>query len=1514
MPNTPESHSANFENSYLALFDEQQSDRAQSQFSGESQTRLNAFVEKLKDSDVELSLFSDFLFQQVDLIKGVDGEVFCEQLAGLVTTVRGVSEIHLPRLLQTLTRHCEIDSIDQLRAARDIARQGIYPGRTMIDHCVSLPETLRENWFDKLRYTIASIRESEQFNEKDPIELELFYTYLNVDISFGQFSRAMELVSASPIEPIPPRFQPFRISARGVEALTHDIDSDVVAQIQQKLLVASSLQTAKDEIAQIPHMPGKVLPPDLKVELMIGCVITIAEALSAKQKVKSIFESNPFTKSNVLGTVESLVASAPSYEKSALLWSAQKTLHGFIAETEELLKEGDFKLKQQLVLRGNIEKAKTLGALCARTFTAEIPDIIASLPDDNSATRSINGLCEILMDVSLLNDRTPEEDQLTKELAQSLCMACFAHLPKISSEVVHDLLREKAVFLQKSSIDGQTGAPSELWSTLKVLALQEASEMSEEIRIGTPELVLENARELYQERIPEVLKSVLESNDRCYTVGQSLHAGIREVGSSLADELIGAVEKAVSGAQNFIAHKGQSQSLKDSFDVFVRSVNKKIAEVRSKIDDPPAHIPRYYLPELVKSLAGSCRHHTTKNRTIARMLDDDSIDDSERKMLETIKSRMGQFALALDVLEESIQGSEKIWKTVYDEEGFDGLVLTLDDISQSIQAKSLKRFPRYDQYLNKRRELQEEQLSKRNETRETILESYTAEVADSGSDFDVAELNSRTRDAVKVLDKSNSTALKALRLAFEQDSADDARAVQVYEKFHKGVAKLAERLAPISKDQKDKLRPVLAQLGKITYRDLEEGEFELVPSKTKGDAIKAWVSNDCGKGENQIRHVLNRNFTNYRVYQNKDGEKLWCGNVYVLDANLNGEPQILFDAIQVSRSTSVNPRMFIQGVVEGFAKMGMNFDYQHIVSNVIHSTNEGYLVSNRPQLREAYIRLYGNGDLLSSDQFGDVVIDDDINGSFQCFNQGNGDFQVLWQHPNVGAAVGLEQVNQLITPLISSDLAQRLAARAQTDSFSFKVRFQSQEGYQKLEELAESPERLSLYLDLAERNIRNRAAVLVLQDDDNFGIIEKFHTISPKISSAALHALSFEPEIERDEFVDLAEYLTRAPECASYVAELFKLNVIPSIEEVEATLPTYQRLVSVGLANEYLSARSSENRNIAHHLKKLDELIDEGILSRENHRLAAQIFVHMPFIQDLNLRELTLSLKELDSLNDTAESVAQILSSELVLSSIRYSRLTSAEQVQGIVSAFRGIEDPNELLFKLRYAREALIAKLIPNLPADQLLTLMWRVKNHCKGNELDINPVLTSDVHTGLLSDQWDLNSFERLFDEIEKAEDSDHRSSLTRSMLVTRASSTPAFLISGAPEDELEDRVFYLTHIAEGALDPTDNLETLDSKFMDQCFDQQGLSSQPEMRHVVKCGLGYLFVGEDHVDTLSQYFDIEKLPDHKKTVVVDPTKKTKKNKDDDGDTQDEEQQPYSSVRNLLKGQPRIYAHPFHS
>lgn len=141
-------------------------------------------------------------------------------------------------------------------------------------------------------------------------------------------------------------------------------------------------------------------------------------------------------------------------------------------------------------------------------------------------------------------------------------------------------------------------------------------------------------------------------------------------------------------------------------------------------------------------------------------------------------------------------------------------------------------------------------------------------------------------------------------------------------------------------------------------KDEKEKEFELeLGEKGAKDLLKGVVSQDCSSftrgfafAAATAKHVLDPGFLNFKIYQKKDEEREWVGNVYTLVSEVDKDPSLVIDAIQThpEKWISSRPEHVVDQITQAVKK--------YAEKNGFENTYLSSFVSNRRHLQSSVRR------------------------------------------------------------------------------------------------------------------------------------------------------------------------------------------------------------------------------------------------------------------------------------------------------------------------------------------------------------------------------------------------------------------------------------------------------------------------------------------------------------------------------------------------------------------------------
>ena len=1375
-----------------------------------------------------------------------------------------------------------------------------------MEHVSTLTDTDRRSaCIEGISGTMQRIREKEDFDDEEPFGLELYYTYLNVSIPFDEFEEIMKGLPRNRLGRVPPHFRPFRISARGVEAKTDATDPAVIARIRDTLSSQANPEAARNFLHGVPGLAAGTLTPAHKTDYLQGATLDLADALGKEGHIRAPF-ADVFNTTNVLGGIEAIVGQENplTFETFCLLSQGSRVLQNFMNETSEHLKEEKLKKDERALMERHVQRAKELRQRSAVLMARDAAHVIDGMSEEEF--QRVDEVLEVMMEVGLIKDKSPQEAALQSSVAQAAYMACLKRLPLLRPQVIQKLLETLAATLQRACVGGSKKAAETLWQSMEMRCLLASAADADDIQRERPEVLLERARQLYQEQIPLQIDHLLKNEDVARELQQEIRDRLRQCSIDEARQTIRTIRNAVTGGRTFLQKQGKSPELQERFAAFAGSIQKKLDEVEKFYQHPPAYVGHYYAPDNTNHAVASCNYHAGTGRTLAKMAEIPNLGEKEIAYLASLRERLSQYADMLESASAIMSLSETAWQSKIDgQQGRQGFEQRMSRLSMLLTSQLEERYPAFADYRTQRAAMDQAYGTARNQKKDEIHRAYTQELQRSHGTFEGQVFFGRVNAAVRELDQEYSGTFKELRRQFEQAHPEIVKGIQPYERFIAAVEGVGEALRAPEKYGAKQTNEALTQLSHITYRDLEEGEFDLVPSKTRGDAVKGWISCDCSASAEYAEQILNMNFVNYRVYQGSNGHRQWVGNIYVLDARYGAEPEIIFDAIQVSRSTTVQPRMFMQQVVEGFAKMGLAADYTHIVSNVITSTREGWLVSNRPQLREAYIALFGGQPVLPHGE--EMKISDDTAiDTFQSLEMGGGKFRVLWQHPDTEATVSLDDVQALIADHVNMEIATSLLEKAKTDELTFTRLFRSRRGFGALQEMKAQPDRLRLFLTLINRFFGQRSSLLVIRNPEALDILGEFEAVYPAVVPSALSILGYATDSRRAELRALISPLREKPDLQPFIMELLQRHIVLPAPSVERASAIHQQFKRIGLGEEVF--RRLGTQTLAD-LEPLTQLLESGQVQPAQSRAVGDILHVLPQLRAIDLTVLWPTIAQLENARAIG-GVSDGLRTSDILNALITNVLSSPEEAAVLVRSAQA-DDKERVAAHLRWLARALQHKLVPALPATELLAVLWDAHNlQSRGAKESMlsNTLTTEDVFSALCRAPTILPLYRELLQNIQQGARWQDRAVYCTSILREKSSLRAAVACSRASDEKLDDSYFYIFQLGEALpADIADDQSALPAAFQEVAFNQKGLQSIGDMQQLVRCGVDYLFTNEAHAASLRGYFSVSNLQKMPRSQQGE-TERIREKK-----LYEDIPEGYGGIVELLKDQKSIYTHPFH-
>lgn len=1501
----------------------------------EGQMRTVADIETALDLALELRKLSvnpsdmtDFILQKHSLVNEMGFPNFSRALVRLVQAATTSPGIVLSRVLTLVTKNELLKKAEDFDVLCKILETGIYPTPRIFSQLTDMADdrAYEREYLQILHERMNRIRTDESINADDPLDLELYYNYLNVSINYETFSEMMRAVENREIPPIPPHFTPFRISTRGVEALTEDIDHKAVKEILNDVSEASRVESARSFLAGLPQMSKKEMSTAEKYEMMGVISMTVTDRLTKTGQMAAELP-NPFNKTNIFGETENLLKLKPSYEKMAWLNYARFELGQFIQRSETLFNENKLVQKEHETVQGNMTRAKELGKKCRAAFIQDLDAVLDQFVNDPEGYRNIHVIHDMMMEFRFGRDCSEEELKLYRKITEAAYAASFAHIETLNSEDLSNILGVASVEFFKAGVESP-GSRRKLWECLRHQTLINSSAISEEITTGKTEVALQATHELYRDRIPDQLAKNLEPEQG---LGHDFSEILRDAILEEAQDVAGGLRGSLTSVGKQLGKKGAGEQLMKEFQAFNDSLSNKIKEYEKNVQKIKRGVQHMHPAHEVKMLAGTCKFHTSNNRSIDKLLQIPGISEFEKKLLEDLKRNIVHYGELLSLPKELL---DQVRRTCDRDGDYESLKESLAVVRKGLDKEVKKRFPAYSEYVEARKKLEADHIMEKTRRKNLIYTEYLAQLEETEQAYDPAEFNLRVRPVVKETDQEFSAKYKSLRKDFETNIGDSIKKVNQAQRLSERLEGFSKGLSPLDEVQREALGAVTAQIDKITYRDLGEDEFEFVPSKRRGDMVKAWVSDDCSKDTAHGRQLCNPNFVNYRAYKTVNGERAWVGNVYVLDAlwghsTATAQPVLLFDAVQVSRSTQVNGKLFMQGVIDGFAKIARDNNYAFIVSNEITSTGEGYLVSNRPQLREAYIRLTSEKSDLPMNMGGLSLLHKEAAHTFQALTHGDGTFKILWSHPDAEPVVQLGELKKFLGQVTDAETLDSLMRKAKSEPFAFSLNFQSKNGYERLLALQSNPAKLQLYITLMNRYFGYKAAQAILSNEADLELLGQFDQLGEDYAELALHFLY---SGRRAVHFFLREVLAVSQNADEDTKTFYKRLLYDQMmlrpEEIEEVKPLCATFDKAQAGSQLLKAYRHYGEFGIAGLKKLAGLIEEGVLDAGDRPIVEEMMMNSSFLsEDFALERLVKSLKRFTTLVPVAAKT--VLNAPYLAVMLRGKTFKNLDELEGFVEGFDFGEDAISKDDKvlLDYAARILIARrhtqlrplrdVFKTMLAAEQLENEFGVSENTDEDESEEeaktsekhkdHPFKARDLFNCLLDKPTELPDCLAAMENLKTAERKNERAVLLGHLLKRKASGKKLLLMSSVADENIERMYFYLANLRKTEVEATDTLETLHDKFIQEKYTSTGMDKLKDIDRLIRTGEDFGFVKKGHEEILQSFFELRNLAAMPQAQMGE-TEKAKKRK-----SEEEVPKGYVGLPEFMSDQKSVYSFPFH-
>ncbi len=1466
-------------------------------------TRLITFAQQLQaQAKADPAMLTDFLCDAEKTYKA-DPLTFLSAVLLLATTSASTARVNTRRVFQLLGEGKTKVSADTLVVVAELVGSGIYPTPTVLEKAVALANKPdRELLIGEFVAVSERIRQQEVVNVADPVELDMYYNYLKVPIPFATFVEILREVPASKLGKKAAKFTPFRISAQGVKAITNNTDPALVEPLRAEIISHSQVATAKQFLQAIPGLPKKVLSKAAKDELMRAVALTLTDNLSKAGKLNAVGES-PFNDTNVLGKTEKLLLLPASYQKITHLQYAHFQLGQFIKASQKLVREGKFIAAEQALIKKNIARAEELRTACSKVTYIDLEVVLKDFDSDPENYKHLDALCECYSQLDLFTDQNEAEAKITAKLAQSIFTAAFHHIHDIGVADAQHLLSVSAHYLFAARLDGSE-SQQVLWECLELKALLATPDMADQVSEGRADVVLESSKDLYAEKIPEQFNQVLAGQaeeDGLWHIGKKINDQFDTFAVEEAQGIMKKVESLFQGNAAYLKSSSKNEALVTTFGGLVTLMMGRLAKIEKEFTETHPGIARNYHVDAIGHLIGSLRYVTAGNRDLNKILAIPGLTDKERKVVEALKAKLLLFVEILRPLQSSLQAVDNSGLKKVDRQ--ETLAEIKDKVSKlaDAQQKSYDAYPAYIAFGLARDQLMLEWQT----TKETGKDSlYAAYLAETNGVYDAAVFQPRLRAATKEIDALFSARLKLLRRQYEQNNPDVVQVVDQIEKITDRLHRLAQALDPISAIQKDKLRPVQAELAKISYEDLGDDDFELVPSKATGDIFKGWISDDCSTNAGYRKHIASPSFINYRVYKKQDGERTWVGNVYVLDVMVSGQPVLILDAIQVSRSTSVNPKSFLKGVLAGMGGIADKNHYRYIISNKITDAAGGYLVSNRTQLRQAYMMLYDVCQTMQLDERSISGIDSERH-PFQSLTQGDGEFKVLWQHPEVRPAISLVDLVSWASDHAGTAFGDALRQKEKKNSFVFGLVFQTTSAVATLHSFAVNPDQLRFYLQLMLDHFEDSAVHTALANPLGLALVYRFHQLQSTFAPIVVRPLVDLPN-SHAVLAGMAEIGEESPAGRAFLAKLLANGLFFPKEQ----LLLIQRLAieynKLGLEHLLFQTFERGHKPNYSHLSRIGEFIGRSADTETNRKLIP-LMVNYPLV-GIDLDQCLGLLNRIYLLNPAADAVGPALSVGQVLLWLHDHRLPSLAILDNVVTLTEegGANKANYLVYAARLIRDGLLVSLGQ---ITQLLTDLAKLDNLV----MQVSDRLSSELLSGhdvldLCRQQPDqIGNLKGLLAALSTSTAVSPKLAFAKQFVQKRASFVRAAMVCAAPDQLLDVHYFFIYNLDDNDLQPGDSLAQMEAKFLAKKVDGSALKGRQSLKHLVISGRDYALTGEQYQKALAAQFDIFTLSQAPRAQQGESARLRRAEADEAIPT------GYSGIADFIDDQPSVYSLEFH-
>jgi len=187
---------------------------------------------------------------------------------------------------------------------------------------------------------------------------------------------------------------------------------------------------------------------------------------------------------------------------------------------------------------------------------------------------------------------------------------------------------------------------------------------------------------------------------------------------------------------------------------------------------------------------------------------------------------------------------------------------------------------------------------------------------------------------------------------------------------------------------KQNINEIAQELSKVKQivTTAQKDKFILIPSKSRIDVLKGFVSEDCTGWDDTNLSIDQLNVPQYINLRIHDSEGKWVGNVYLLYNEKTKD--LLIDAIQTQTSLRIHPTKFVPRLLEAIKEMAKKADKP--VKRILITSFPSY-ISNRLNIQNAVCKLTKNAERITIKKFLPIS---DHNTRFQSTDYGR--FHVIY--------------------------------------------------------------------------------------------------------------------------------------------------------------------------------------------------------------------------------------------------------------------------------------------------------------------------------------------------------------------------------------------------------------------------------------------------------------------------------------------------------------------------------------